>query len=168
MSIIWLFIMLACWLGFYNRTPSTSTDPSLLTEYSANNLVKHSSREEKRTIPLEAYRDQYMRIEMFVLFFATFVVYFDQTGLETIVAAFTEKNFYWTIVQTSIFLGFCGLEVLIVYVLLVQIFSKRFEDRTLLTFGPISLTLACILGTFFTTGLYSLGWVGLVIQVQVP
>ena len=97
---------------------------------------------------------------MFVLFLATFITYFNQTALETIVAAFTEKHFKWTTVHTSILFAFAGLEIIIVYLSLVNFLSKRFEDRYLLIFGFISLTLACILGTFFTWASYSFGWSG--------
>jgi ceroid-lipofuscinosis MFS transporter 7 len=97
---------------------------------------------------------------MCVLFLATFITYFNQTALETIVAAFTERHFQWTTVHTSILFAFAGLEIIIVYISLVKIFSKRFEDRMLLIFGFISLTLACILGTFFTWASYSFYWFG--------
>ena len=97
---------------------------------------------------------------MCVLFLATFIAYFNQTALETIVAAFTEKQFGWDTVRISILFAFAGLEIIIVYVALVFVLTKRFEDRFLLVFGFLSLTLACALGTFFTWSSYSFGWSG--------
>ena len=97
---------------------------------------------------------------MVVLFLATFITYFNQTALETIVAAFTEKHFHWTTVHTSILFAFAGLEIIVVYFALVKFLSKKFEDRILLIFGFISLTLACILGTFFTWAAYAFDWAG--------
>ena len=66
---------------------------------------------------------------MIVLFFATFIAYFNQTALETIVAKFTEQHFKWTAVHTSILFAFAGLEIILVYISLVFFLSKRFEDR---------------------------------------
>lgn len=167
MAAIWLILIIVCWFCFYDRkTPTTTAvNTSLSDQHSMNESIKHnykrsdhSVRQERQCISLKIYYDQYMRIEMFVLFFATFITYFNQTALETIVAAFTEKNFYWTNVHTSILFAFAGLEIIIVYVVLVKILSKRCEDRILLIFGFISLTLACILGTFFTMASHSFGW----------
>ena len=95
---------------------------------------------------------------MIVLFVATFITYFNQTALETIVAAYTEKHFKWTVVHTSILFAFAGLEILLVYLSLVKIFYKRFEDRILLVFGFFSLSLACVVGTFLTWGTHSFNW----------
>lgn len=97
---------------------------------------------------------------MGVLFLATFIAYFNQTALETIVASFTEQHFGWDTVRTSILFAFAGLEIIIVYIALVFVLTKRFEDRFLLIFGFLSLTLACALGTFFTWSSYSFGWSG--------
>jgi ceroid-lipofuscinosis MFS transporter 7 len=155
MTTVWLVLNIICWFCFYDRTSSTTINDSLKYKYTKSD---HQLREEKQKISFKIYCDQYIRIEMFVLFLATFITYFNQTALETIVAAFTEKHFHWTIVHTSILFAFAGLEIMIVYISLVKYFSKRFEDRILLIFGFISLTLACILGTFFTWALYSFGW----------
>jgi hypothetical protein len=155
MATVWIVLAIACWLCFTDRTPPITTNP-----LSSNGRSDHpsSSRNEEKVISSKSYREQYFRIEMFVLFLATFITYFNQTALETIVAAFTEKNFGWTTVHTSILFAFAGLEIIIVYLLLVKFLSKRFEDRMLLIFGFISLTLACVLGTFFTWASYSFNW----------
>ena len=164
MATIWLILIVVCWFCFHDRTPSTTTGPSSSNGHSTNDSLKHKytrsdhSRQDEHNVSSKRYCDQYIRIEMFVLFLATFITYFNQTALETIVAAFTEKHFHWTTVHTSILFAFAGLEIIVVYLLLVKIFSKRFEDRMLLIFGFISLTLACIVGTFFTLGFYSFGW----------
>lgn len=152
MSVVWLILQLVCWLCFYDRTSSTSrtkTDP--------NNDIEDI----KQQISFQTYRDQYIRIEMFVLFLATFITYFNQTALETIVAGFTEKQFQWTTIHVSILFAFAGLEIIVVYVSLVKFFSKQFEDRILLIFGLLSLSCACIIGTFFTWASYSFGWSGI-------
>ena len=162
MATVWIVLAIVCWFCFSDRTPSRTTNT-----LSSNNSLEHkytrsdhpsSSRNEEKGISSKTYCEQYFRIEMFVLFLATFITYFNQTALETIVAAFTEKNFGWTTVHTSILFAFAGLEIIIVYLSLVKFFSKRFEDRMLLIFGFISLTLACTLGTFFTWASYSFNW----------
>jgi ceroid-lipofuscinosis MFS transporter 7 len=155
MAAVWIVLQIVCWFCFHDRIPSTTTDSHkhkyARSDHSLSTKEKPSS---------EIYRAQYLRIEMFVLFLATFITYFNQTALETIVAAFTERHFHWTTVHTSILFAFAGLEIIVVYVSLVKFFSKHFEDRMLLIFGFISLTLACILGTFFTWAAYSFDWAG--------
>ncbi|CAF1342473.1 unnamed protein product [Adineta steineri] len=160
MASIWLILHIVCWFCFYDRTPSTTTGPTTSDDSPKHKYTRsdHPSKQDQQKLSSKIYREQYIRIEMFVLFFATFIAYFNQTALETIVSAFTEKNFHWTTVDTSILFAFAGLEIIIIYVLLVFILSKRFEDRFLLVFGFLSVTTACILGTFFTWASYSYGW----------
>jgi len=167
MATVWLILTIVCSFCFYDRAPSVTAGPSTLNTHSTNDSLKHKYtrsdqpvKEKEQKVSFKTYRDQYIRIEMIVLFLATFIIYFNQTALETIVAAFTEKHFNWTIVDTSILFAFAGLEIIVVYLLLVKFLSKRFEDRMLLIFGFISLTLACILGTFFTWASYSFYWFG--------
>ncbi len=162
MASIWLILQIVCWLCFYDRTPSTTTGPSTLNDSPKHKYTRsdHPSRQEQQKLSMKTYCDQYIRIEMFVLFLATFIVYFNQTALETIVAAFTEKHFKWTTVHTSILFAFAGLEIILVYTSLVFFLSKRFEDRFLLVFGFLSLTLACIIGVIFTWAGHSFGWSG--------
>lgn len=164
MAIIWLILIVVCWFCYHDRRSSIAGS-SIITKPAITDSLQekctkseHSVRQEGRCVALKIYCNQYIRIEMFVLFLATFITYFNQTALETIVAAFTEKNFYWTTVHTSILFAFAGLEIIIVYLSLVKIFSKYVEDRILLIFGFVSLTLACLLGTFFTIGSHSFGW----------
>jgi Na+/melibiose symporter-like transporter len=166
MTVIWFILQIVCWFCFHDRTPETTTGPSTVNGHVTNDSPKHKytrsdhqlKKEEQQSLSLKTYRDQYIRAEMFVLFLATFITYFNQTALETIVAAFTEKHFKWTTVHTSILFAFAGLEIIIVYIVLVKIFSKRFEDRMLLILGFVSLTFACILGVFFTWASHSFGW----------
>ena len=162
MTCIWLILQIVCWFCFYDRTPSTTTGPS-----TSNNSPKHKYTrsdhplgQEQQKLSSTTYHEQYLRIEMFVLFFATFIAYFNQTALETIVAAFTERHFKWNTVDTSILFAFAGLEIILVYLSLVFFLSKRFEDRFLLVFGFVSLTLACTLGAFFTWTSNAFGWSG--------
>jgi hypothetical protein len=162
MTCIWLILQIVCWGCFYDRTPSTTTGPSTSSNSPKHKYTRsdHPLRQEQENISFKTYCDQYLRPEMCVLFFATFIAYFNQTALETIVAAFTEKHFHWNTVHTSILFAFAGLEIIIVYAVLVLVLSKRIEDRFLLVFGFISLTLACMLGAFFTWASYSFGWSG--------
>jgi hypothetical protein len=159
MATIWLVLHIVCWFCFYDRTPlkldSHPTNDSHKHKYTRSD---HPLLQEKQKISFKTYCDQYIRTEMFVLFLATFITYFNQTALETIVAAFTEKYFNWTTIDTSILFASAGLEIILVYLSLVKFFSKRFEDRMLLVFGFISLTLACILGVFFTWASHILNW----------
>jgi len=160
MANIWFVLHIICWFCFYDRIPSTTSDEDSINDSHKHKYTRsdHPIRQEKQKISFKIYRDQYIRTEMFVLFLATFIIYFNQTALETIVAVFTEKYFNWTTIDTSILFASAGLEIILVYLSIVKFFSKRFEDRILLVFGFISLTLACILGTFFTWASHSLGW----------
>ncbi|CAF1235078.1 unnamed protein product [Adineta ricciae] len=153
MAIIWLILVIVCWSCFHDRTTGpNSQNTSHKDKFSKSD---HYSRQDEQKISFKTYREQYIRIEMIVLFVATFITYFNQTALETIVAAYTEKHFKWTVVHTSILFAFAGLEILLVYLALVKIFTKRYEDRILLVFGFLSLSLACIVGTFLTWGTHS-------------
>ncbi|CAF2372324.1 unnamed protein product [Rotaria sp. Silwood2] len=162
MTSIWLTLHIVCWFCFYDRTPSTTTGPSASNDSPKHKYTRsdHPLRQEEQKLSYKVYLDQYMHIEMFVLFCVTFIAYFNQTALETIVAAFTEKHFNWNTFHTSILFAFAGLEIICVYLSLVFFLSKRFEDRFLLVFGFISLTLACTIGTFFTWASHSYGWSG--------
>lgn len=150
MAIIWICLQILTFFCFYDRdSSSTKTHQT---------LDRNDNQEKKNRISMKTYQNQYCRIEMFVLFFATFITYFNQTALETIVAAFTEKYFRWNSLHTSILFAFAGLEILLVYLILVKVCSSRFQDRSLLCFGFISLGLACVLGTFFTWVSYLYSW----------
>lgn len=162
MMCIWLILQIVCWLCFYDRTPTTTTGPPNSNDSPKLKYTRsdQSMPNDQRKLTSKAYIDQYIRIEMFVLFLATFIAYFNQTALETIVSTFTEKHFGWNAVDTSILFAAAGLEIIIVYLSLVLVLSKLFQDRFLLVFGFLSLTLACVLGTFFTWSSYSFGWSG--------
>ena len=160
MAVIWLILQIVSWFCFFDRTHcSKNTTSNVDGQKHKYNRSDHSLQS-KEKLSSKTYRNQYIRIEMFVLFLATFITYFNQTALETIVAAFTEQHFNWTTVHISILFAFAGLEIILVYLSLVKFFSKRFEDRMLLIFGLISLTLACILGTFFTWASHAWNWSG--------
>ena len=161
MAVVWLILQIVCWFCFFDRTtPSASLTSSDDDSHKRKHNRSDHSLQSKEKLSSKTYRNQYVRIEMFVLFLATFITYFNQTALETIVAVFTEKHFDWTTVHTSILFAFAGLEIILVYLALVKFFSKRFEDRILLIGGTVSLTIACILGTFFTWASYSWNWSG--------
>ena len=162
MSCVWLTLHIVCWFCFYDRTPSTTMGPSTSDDRPRHRYTRSDQplRQEQQKLSFKMYREQYLRIEMFVLFFATFMAYFNQTALETIVAAFTEEHFNWNTFHTSILFAFAGLEIICVYSSLVFFLSKHFEDRFLLIFGFTSLTLACILGAFSTWASHSFGWSG--------
>jgi hypothetical protein len=162
MASIWFILQIVCWICFYDRTPSTTTGPTTSDDSPKHKYTRsdHPLRQEQQKLTFQNYCEQYIRIEMIVLFLATFIAYFNQTALETIVAAFTEKHFQWNTVHTSILFAFAGLEIILVYLSLVFFLSKRFEDRFLLVFGFISITVACTLGAFFTWASHSYGWSG--------
>ncbi|CAF0774850.1 unnamed protein product [Adineta steineri] len=159
MATIWLILIVVCWFCFYDRT--TNPISSSLSN-GIHSIIKsdRTSEQEKQKVSFKTYRDQYIRIEIFVLFLTTFITYFNQTALETIVTSFAETNFKWKTVHTSILFAVGGLEIIFVYIALVKIISKRFEDRNILIFGLISLTFACMIGTFFTWASHSLHWFG--------
>ena len=101
MSAVWLILQIICWFCFSDRIPTKSSS-SLKSD---STIPK-----DKNQISFQTYREQYIRTEMFVLFLATFITYFNQTALETIVVVFTEKQFNWTTVHTSFLFAFAGLE----------------------------------------------------------
>lgn len=162
MASIWLTLHIVCWFCFYDRTPARITGPSASNDSPKHKYTRsdHSLKQDEKKLSSKVYRDQYLRLEMFILFSVTFIAYFNQTALETIVAAFTEEQFGWNTFHTSILFACAGLEIILVYVSLVFILTKRFEDRFLLVFGFISLALACAIGTFFTWASHSYGWSG--------
>ncbi|CAF0748194.1 unnamed protein product, partial [Didymodactylos carnosus] len=163
MAVVWFFLQIICWFCFYDRQPETTSGPSS-NGLRSNDLPKHkyyrsgekdqqqiqTEEQQHQSLSWKVYYQQYFRAEMLVLFLATFITYFNQTALETIVAAFTKKHFQWNQVHISILFALAGLEIICVYLCLVKLCIKRFEDRMLLIFGFISLTCACTLGVFFT------------------
>jgi len=70
----------------------------------------------------------------------------NQTALSTSLTPFTSYQFNWTSFQVSILYIFGGVELILVYVLLNYV-TKKFLDQTILLFGFIILSTACLIGT---------------------
>ncbi|CAF3880333.1 unnamed protein product [Rotaria sp. Silwood2] len=79
-----------------------------------------------------------------VLLITSFIAYFNQTALETTLTPFTNQQFNWHELQVSILFAIAGIEITLVYVLLHYI-TKKYPDRSILLFGYILLSLACLI-----------------------
>ena len=79
-----------------------------------------------------------------VLLITSFIAYFNQTALETTLTPFTNQQFNWRELQVSILFAVAGIEITLVYVCLHYI-TKRCRDQSILLFGYVLLTFACLI-----------------------
>ncbi len=84
---------------------------------------------------LRLYND-YIRDEVITVFFTAFTVIFMQTSLETLLTPLTKDYFDWTDAQNSILYAVCGVEIMLVFILL-SIISKKVSERILMVIGLI-------------------------------
>lgn len=63
--------------------------------------------------------------------------------METTLTPFTNRQFNWHELEVSILFAVAGIEITIVYVVLHYI-TKRFRDQSILLFGYILLSIACL------------------------
>jgi len=80
-----------------------------------------------------------------VLLITSFIAYFNQTALETTLTPFTNYQFNWQELQVSILFAVAGVEITLIYVVL-HYATKKFRDQSILLFGYILLSLACLIG----------------------
>lgn len=79
-----------------------------------------------------------------MLLITSFIAYFNQTALETTLTPFTNQQFHWHELQVSIVFAVAGIEITLVYVALHYL-TKKFLDQSILLFGYILLSFACII-----------------------
>jgi MFS transporter, ceroid-lipofuscinosis neuronal protein 7 len=79
-----------------------------------------------------------------VLLITSFIAYFNQTALETTLTPFTNQQFNWNEMEVSILFAVAGVEITLVYVVLHYL-TKKFLDQSILLFGYILLSFACII-----------------------
>ncbi len=84
---------------------------------------------------LRLYND-YVRDEVVAVFFTAFAVIFMQTSLETFLTPFTKDYFGWTAAGNSILYAVCGVEIMLVF-LLLSFISKKVNDRILMIIGLV-------------------------------
>ena len=85
-----------------------------------------------------------MVVSFEVLLITSFIAYFNQTALETTLTPFTNQQFHWHEVQVSIVFAVAGIEITLVYVALHYL-TKKFLDQSILLFGYVLLSFACII-----------------------
>ena len=74
----------------------------------------------------------------------SFIAYFNQTALETTLTPFTNQQFNWHELQVSILFAIAGVEITLVYIALHYL-TKKFLDQSILLFGYVLLSFACII-----------------------
>jgi hypothetical protein len=112
-----------------------STSQSYQNNTNSIRTVKIVDNSETGSILLRLY-SEYIRDEVVAVYFAAFAVIFMQTSLETFLTPFTKDYFNWTEEANSILYAVCGVEIMIVFSLLVVI-SKKISDRVLLVTGLV-------------------------------
>ncbi len=93
---------------------------------------------------IKIFRKINLMILFQVLLITSFIAYFNQTALETTLTPFTNEQFHWHELQVSILFAIAGIEITLVYVSLHYI-TKRCPDQSILLFGYILLSLACLI-----------------------
>lgn len=86
-------------------------------------------------ILVRLYND-YIRDEVIAVFFTAFTVIFMQTSLETLLTPLTKDYFDWTDAGNSILYAVCGVEIMLVFILL-SVISKKVSDRILMVIGLV-------------------------------
>lgn len=77
---------------------------------------------------------EYIRDEVIVVIFTAFTVIFIQTSIETFLTPFTKDYYGWNETGNSILYSVCGVEIMLVFVMLTLITSK-ISDRLLMVIG---------------------------------
>ena len=80
-----------------------------------------------------------------VLLITSFIAYFNQTTLETTLTPFTTERFNWHEFEVSVLFAVAGVEITLVYIVL-HFITKKFSDQSILLFGYVLLSIACLIG----------------------
>jgi len=134
MAILWIILAILT-LFFFFDLPLSATDrkssSNSLNDYSFNQAFKRAYTICKNPV-------------IIVLLITSFIAYFNQTALETTLTPFTNQQFNWRELQVSILFAIAGIEITFVYILLHYI-TKKFRDQSILLFGYILLSIACLI-----------------------
>lgn len=87
--------------------------------------------------------NEYIREEVVAVLSITFTVFFMQTALETLITPITRELFNWTDKENSILYACCGVEILLVF-LILSFLTKCISERVLLLTGLIGNLLTLI------------------------
>ncbi|CAF1086759.1 unnamed protein product [Rotaria sp. Silwood1] len=134
MAILWLILAILT-LFFFFDLPLSSGDHKVL----ANPLKDYSFRQALKRVFTICKQPV-----IIVLLITSFIAYFNQTALETTLTPFTNQQFNWHELQVSILFAVAGIEITLVYVVLHYI-TKKYQDQSILLFGYILLSLACLI-----------------------
>ncbi|CAF3969269.1 unnamed protein product [Rotaria sp. Silwood2] len=131
MAILWFILAILTLFFFFDLTLSSVILTNPLNDYSFKQALKRVCTICKQPV-------------IIVLLITSFIAYFNQTALETTLTPFTNQQFNWHELQVSILFAIAGIEITLVYVLLHYI-TKKYPDRSILLFGYILLSLACLI-----------------------
>lgn len=101
------------------------------------------------------YKKEFVRVEIFILLGVTFLTYFNQTSLETILIPFTGIMFGWSELENSILFCIGGAVIILSYVLIRVLSRNRVSDRLIMAAGlfiiATGLAIACACKTISIT-----------------
>ena len=141
-------------LFFYKNLHEFNKDPAIIQDRQdiseRTNLINNSIQSNANTYQSSVHivdnsetgpfllrlYNNYIRDEVVAVFFTAFSVIFMQTSLETFLTPFTRDYFGWKDAGNSILYAVCGVEIMVVFILLSFI-SKVVSDRILLIIGLV-------------------------------
>ncbi|CAF0880778.1 unnamed protein product [Adineta steineri] len=133
MAILWIILAFLTVFFFFDLPLSATDRKSLansMNDYSVNQAFKRACKICKKPV-------------IIVLLITSFIAYFNQTALETTLTPFTNQQFNWHELEVSILFAVAGIEITLVYVVLHYV-TKKCPDQSILLFGYILLSLACL------------------------
>lgn len=92
--------------------------------------------------------NEYVQDEVIVVIFTAFTVIFIQTSIETFLTPFTKDYYGWNETGNSILYSVCGVEIMLVFLMLTLITSK-ISDRLLMVIGLLGNLSTLIFLTFW-------------------
>ncbi len=104
-----------------------NNENEISSSYQSSKTVRIIDNSETGSIFLRLY-NEYIRDEVIAVYFAAFTVFFMQTSLETFLTPFTKDYFNWNEESNSILYSVCGVEIMIVFIIL-SFLSKKITDR---------------------------------------
>ncbi|CAF3909842.1 unnamed protein product [Rotaria magnacalcarata] len=134
MAILWAILALLTVFFFFDLPTTTVNHKSIsnsLNDYTFLQAMKRVYKICKQPV-------------IIVLLITSFIAYFNQTALETTLTPFTNQQFNWHELQVSILFAVAGIEITLVYVLL-HFMTKKYPDQSILLFGYILLSIACLI-----------------------
>ncbi|KAI3385271.1 hypothetical protein SNEBB_007408 [Seison nebaliae] len=146
MGILWTCMQFIIFLFYHDANHGERLGDEEVEEHEAMisttemNIPDNETKFQKK-VKAQILYNEYLRIEIIILLAATFITYFNQTALETLLVPVTEKLLGWSETENSIAFSLAGVEILIVYAI-VRVCSKYLLDRTLMSIGLIAIILS--------------------------